>query len=266
MKINLPMMSKSNVQEYIENIIQPSSHRIISLKISNAVMYDLAFSSMDPLSQYHRIQTLTFDDIDCESLSNILDQLSSLPFLSSLTISTAEPVKDINQFYHQIFRLSALKYCKLSLNEYNSQNLLRASVNEYSPIEHLVITSSVHINIFDNLLSYIPQLRRLSLLNLCASSNTVQVKSWHPMGCLTNFSCRFKSKNLHAFEEMLRNIGAHIQVLYLTFDYDLSANGIDAKKWEELIIYSLDCIGRVLRNKIVCGRVSGSKVRGHIII
>ncbi|CAF4843958.1 unnamed protein product [Rotaria sp. Silwood2] len=45
-----------------------------------------------------------------------------------------------NEIYQRIFRLPALKYCKISLKEYSDYYSLPISTNVTSPIEHLVVT------------------------------------------------------------------------------------------------------------------------------
>ncbi|CAF2153987.1 unnamed protein product [Rotaria magnacalcarata] len=56
-----------------------------------------------------------------------------------------------------------LKYCKISFNNYLlTESPLNISIDEYSPIEHLIINNEFDIDKLAVLLSYIPQLRRLS--------------------------------------------------------------------------------------------------------
>jgi len=46
--------------------------------------------------------------------------------------------------YRQIFRLPVLKYCKVSFGlSYNPDQLLSIANKESSPIEHLIITTTV---------------------------------------------------------------------------------------------------------------------------
>jgi hypothetical protein len=164
MKINLSPMSKSTLQRYCQDILLHNQHRIYLLRLSNLFMYDdRAFSLFRITSNFCRLETVIFDNIESDYLDHFLHQLTSLSSLSSLTITTADNVEDKIHIYREIFRLPALKYCKLSLGERIGSNLLSFATNEYSPIEHFIIENGIHIDQLDSLLSYVPRLRRLSL-------------------------------------------------------------------------------------------------------
>jgi hypothetical protein len=124
-----------------------------------------------------------------------------------------------------------------------SYDVLRVSNNEYSPIEHLTIVSTVDVNEVDTLLSYVPQLRSLSLLDLKEDQwnrNTTSVIRLRSMNYLTHLYCQFESSMFTQFKEILLNISIHIQVLCVTVnDSYWESNHINATQWEELIVYHL---------------------------
>lgn len=75
-----------------------------------------------------------------------------------------------NAIYTQLFRLPALKHCKLSLKLWSRNQPFPIATNEYSPIEHIVIIHKIYLNELGSLLSYIPQLRRFDAHSLETSS------------------------------------------------------------------------------------------------
>ena len=89
-------------------------------------------------------------------------QSTSLTNLHSLIIIPCDTIDDQLKFYQSIFRLSVLKYCKLSFQ--SAQNFLPISIstNELSSIEHLIIDHYSNIDEFTAVLSYLPHLHRLS--------------------------------------------------------------------------------------------------------
>ncbi|CAF3643583.1 unnamed protein product [Rotaria sordida] len=167
-KINLSSISKSALQRYYKDIIIRNRHRINLLRLSNLFIYDhSAFLLFHKILKFRRLETLILDNIESYCLENLLYQLTSSPFLSSLIItSVIDNVINKNTIYRQIFRLPALKYCKLSLKGSVHPDPLPVATNEYSPVEHLIINNTVRCEQLNSLISYVPQLRRLSFYSL----------------------------------------------------------------------------------------------------
>ena len=228
-------MSKSEFKHYNEDIIKTLTHRITSLAVANACMYDYVLSSMPKLSDFRQLQTLLFHHIESKYLENLLDQLPSLPRLSSLTICSDEDVKNKNLIFRRVFSLPALKYCKLSFYTWTAAIPLEVCENEYSPIEHLVIAKSVRYDLLDKLLSYVPQLRRLSIESLTAPWYGQEKVPRISLNCLTHFSLKCDL----SFDFLTKLIGdcfRTIQVLHLTLENSsTTTNYIDAYRWEQLI-------------------------------
>jgi hypothetical protein len=190
-------------------------------------------SAVSPL-----LETLILNDIQSTDLENLLIDLISLPCLSSLVISTIDEGTITSNLYHQIFRLPMLKYCNISFNDHLSVELpLNISVNTYSPIEHLIINNDFNMNELTALLSYIPQLRRLSLRNLWQSS-TEQITSWSiKLNHLTHVSLNMDNISFNQFETLTKDLFFHLQVLYITVKNDKTY--FDADRWERLILSSM---------------------------
>ena len=110
-------MSKSAFERYNQDIIKTVTHRITSLSFSDVFMQNYVLSSILKLSEFQQLQSLILNDIQSEYLEYLLNQLRNFSLLSSLVISVIDKVKNKSFIYRQIFRLPALKYCKLSLPE-----------------------------------------------------------------------------------------------------------------------------------------------------
>jgi hypothetical protein len=115
------------------------------------------------LSKLIRLENLSLHNIESKYLEEIFIHLISLPYLYSLNIKCTNHVQNKNLLCQQIFLLPVLKYCKLSLIRNTECNLLPIAINKFSPIEYLAIISKLYIDELPNILSYIPQIRRLSI-------------------------------------------------------------------------------------------------------
>ncbi len=223
-------ISKSNFQDYFKYIIVPNMHRIRSLRLS------FLFSmNMRNVSKFTRLETLVLDDFESSYL-NDLHYLNTLPRLFSLVIFNDDYVYDQDEVYHQIFHLSALKYCKISLGEKErpvSNSLSFATKNAYSPIEHLVIDNIIHIDLLYAILSYVPQLHRLSIDTLFNSNEKRNDTSPHVFNHFTHIFIRFCRLTFDNFELLARNIFKNLVVLRISTYND--ATYLDADQWQHLI-------------------------------
>ncbi|CAF3413636.1 unnamed protein product, partial [Rotaria sp. Silwood2] len=235
-RINISSISKSTLQRYYADIITSNKHRINLLNLSNLFMYDdRVFPLFHPMSKFHRLETLMLNNIESDCLKNILNQLTSLSFLSSLTISIIDEIRDANPIYYQVFHLPALKYCKLSLKKcFTNEPLLIATV-KYSPIEYLILDNNIYVHQLNSFLSYVPHLRRLSFHSLCHSC-TDQRKIWkNHLIHLTHLSLEMVSIEFDQFEQLVINLLPSVEVLRISGD----AKYIDANRWKQLILSHL---------------------------
>ena len=108
-------MSKIALYGYYKDIIIRNKHRINSLRVSNFFMYyDPAFPLFHRISTFHQLETLILEHTESYYLENLLHQLTSLPLLTSLIITSIfNRVKSTNNIYRQVFQLPASKYCNL---------------------------------------------------------------------------------------------------------------------------------------------------------
>ena len=96
------------------------------------------------------METLILENIHSNLLKTVLEEIVSLTHLSSLVIDPINGAEDANDLFPQIFRLSVLKYCKVSFeNHYrHSHGLLPFATDKYSSIEQLGINHTISVHVF----------------------------------------------------------------------------------------------------------------------
>ena len=237
--IDAASMSKPAFLRYQKDFLDNNIHRIRSFRISNVFMYDVIFSSIGKLSRFARIETLILNNIAKECFEVLLDQFASLSFLSALVITLADELMDRNHIYRRIFRLPALKYCKLSLIEYYKDDKpLPICTDEYScSIEHLVITNVIYYRQIDGLLSYLPHLRCLSL-HLPSYGLDERIEVCHfALNSLTHVSFQLDSMSFNHFAQQIIDLRIHnLRVVYLTSNDVTSRDLCNADQWQKLIL------------------------------
>ena len=240
-KINLSSVSKAIWKQYNADIIENNMHRITTFRIPDVFIYDCVLSSLEKLLTFNRIQCLILNHIEPKCLENLLHQLISLSQLSSLTITTSEYVRNRNDISRAIFSLRALKYCKLSLPAKNVHDPLPICVHEYSPIEHLIIKDPTYLHQLDSLLSYVPRLRRTSLV-LYRNETLIRSALKFIFACkqLTHLSLELSSNiDFFLIEKIVRELFPAIEVLHLTLSWYFDQHYANADNWKQLIILQL---------------------------
>ncbi|CAF1104557.1 unnamed protein product [Rotaria sp. Silwood1] len=178
-RISLSFISKSKFECYNTNIIIPFQYRITLLHLLNPLIIERLFSPISILLNFIRLENLHLGNIESKYFEELLIHLISLPFLYSLIVNCTDNVQNKNVFYHQIFRLPVLKYCKLSLTGNSQSNSLSMATIEFSPIEYFII-NQLYVDELYAFLSYIPQIRRLSIRNLYKSSKK-SIREFYPI-------------------------------------------------------------------------------------
>ncbi|CAF1083596.1 unnamed protein product [Rotaria sordida] len=233
--IDMSSMSKLDFQSYYKQIIIPNIHRIKFLHLSNPFSIDIFLTHNCIVSKLIRLETLILYDIQSKDLENLLTCLISLPYLTSLVMSNIDEGRVTKNLYHEIFHLPMLKYCKISFNNYLlMESSLHISINECSPIEHLIINNDFNIHELSALLSYTPQLRRLSLSNLWQCSNEQIISCPIKLNHLTHVSLNMNNITFDQFEILIKHLFFQLQVLYITITDDKTY--LDANRWERLIL------------------------------
>jgi len=242
-KINISTRSKWSFHRFYNHIVKHNLHRVQTMAISNVCLYDDVFSTVSNLSKITGLQTLVLEQIESKMLMNLLEQLRSSTSISSISISVIEPLAHKTEIYLQLFRLSTLKFCKLSLgNYYLNQNLSLpfATIHEQCSIEHFILMDRIFTHEIDNLLSYLPQLSRLSL-RLRQNSQNERKQSDHVLRHLTHLSIDAESIEFDGFTQMMIDLFLNIQVLNFTQSNCTNSTNefFKATKWKQLIVSHL---------------------------
>jgi hypothetical protein len=235
-KINVSSVSKSAFSRYCKDIIIPHADRIQSFRISNPFASDMNLS----LTTMIRLETLVINNIQSYYIEQIVNQLSTLPVLTSLTITSLENIQNQNKIYEKIFRLSQLKYCQLSIPTLRTLTSLSITRNKLSDIEHLVINNKVSLYQLPSLFSYVPKLRRLSLGHLSGRrSNGIHSRSI-ALHHLSRISLTLDAVSFNEFEQLIKAFFQRIEVLHINNNRNLyfwinEDDYLNANRWEQLI-------------------------------
>ncbi len=255
--IDLSLKSKRDFQFYYKNILIPYQHRIKSVHLSNPLIIERIFSTLGTPLAFTRLEKLTLHNIISILLEQILTHFISASCLFSLDITCIDIVQDGKNLYRQIFRLPQLKYCKLLCEHYISYGSIPVATNEYSPIEYLVIKHQLQFHEVNDLLSYVPQLRRLSLNCISDSSYTKTVSSSIVLNHLTHLSLDIYGFLFEQFECIMKNLFHLGQVLHIRILERNDGTYYDANRWKQLILTSLPYL-RIFNISISISHVRGS--------
>ncbi len=109
------------------------------------------------------------------------------------------------------------------------------SNNGYSSIEHLIINNYIYLHEFDSLVSYVPQLRRLSF-HLLEDPWMKRTKMCpFVLNHLTYISFKSNSIKFDQLGQLIIDLFPNVQVLHLTLTYNIDPSCINANKWKQLI-------------------------------
>ncbi|CAF4070708.1 unnamed protein product [Adineta steineri] len=233
--VNIFNISKLSFEQHYEQFFKYNTHRIHSLYISNPIVIDLIFASIKNDILLTRLRILCLKNIDLNDCKDFFDYLVLLPQLSTLIIYSYKKDCDRIIIYDKLFRLPALKYCKLSLNDSSNfpWEVFSTAYDTVSPIEHLIIDCNVYFNELLHILPYVPHLRRLSIKSLTSSYGQVPHKFSFTLNNLTHVSIELHLINFDQFQPFMTNLFKNLQVLYISTSMDNEY--INAQRWEDLI-------------------------------
>lgn len=235
-------------------------HTIKLFHLSNPLIFDYMFSSFFIFGKLTRLENVSLHNIKPKHLEDIVTYLRVLPHLSSLTINCSSTIKRINFVLKQVFLLRALKHCKLSFEQTDEASPLPVATTICSPIEYFTIIGQVYVDEVNAILSYIPQVRRLSISNIRKSSKNPSTRQILPIqsNYLTHLYLNMKDTAFDEFELIIKSIMCHkIQVLYISTTNDPTY--ADANRWQELIISHLPYL-RIfdIKHKYYCATMAYS--------
>ncbi|CAF3670838.1 unnamed protein product [Rotaria sp. Silwood1] len=224
----------SNLNFRLEQLLHSSS---VLLKTSFHILKNDENMNMFKRFMFANRHQIFSIHIPSNALILVLSNLSSLPHLFSLTIETSNVEEKINDIFRLIFVLPKLKYYRIvSSAIHQSITIPMAMNNQFSPIEYLVIDHYCSLNELTSLLSYTPQLRRLTLHKIKSNndSNIIilssitldNLKSIYLDLCLTKF------KELEIF--MTIKIFPNLKSLCIVGSKDISF--LHACRWKQSIL------------------------------
>ena len=201
-------------------------------------------SLLPVMNHFNRLETLIINDVEPESVETILDSLFSLSVLSSLVIKSIGTKHVPWEIYQRIFRLPVLKYCRISMSIKRHPGLLLSSMNDVSSIEHLVIDNEISLNQLDSLLSFVPQLHRLSVNKLIDHYGNYNVlTNVFTLNYLINVSVHLIGIPFSDVEELVRKCFPQVQILHFsaigTFFYPFDTGYGNAPRWQQFISTSM---------------------------
>ncbi|CAF4329639.1 unnamed protein product, partial [Adineta steineri] len=135
------------------------------------------------------------------------------PVLSSSTIRSINKLVDKNNIYYKLFRLSKLKYCQISIDSLQCPKTLLVATKEFSTIEYLIINNEISTDQLIIILSYVPQLHRLSIGNLTESKHHRVEKDLINLNYLINVSLKLDGFPFNQFEILMINCFRQIRIL-----------------------------------------------------
>ena len=210
-------------------------HQMFCIHVNFVFKQSDFFSSFLFDSSFDRLESIFFKDIQSDTIIPVLNNLSTLPNLFSLTIETSDIKEIITDIYRLIFILPKLKYYRFSSSDYNlSITLPMVMNNQFSSIEYLVIDHYCSLNELVCLISYTPQLRRLTLNKTKTNDSNIEILSRIP---LINLKSIYLNLNFTKFNEMeifFTKILLNLKCLTIIGTKDI--NFIDAYRWEQLIL------------------------------
>ncbi|CAF4833839.1 unnamed protein product, partial [Rotaria sp. Silwood2] len=123
--------------------------------------------------------------------------------------------------------------CKVTMKKIVESEPLSIAINKYSSIEHLVINNGCYLHELISLLSYVPQLRRISLFDLYGTFIKQRESHSIVFNYLTHISINKTNMTFDELELLIRNHFPQIQSLYFSKSFDNEF--LNANRWERFI-------------------------------
>lgn len=228
-KLNFSSILQSTYEKYSNDIVFPYRHRIHSINLMNPFIFDQLSFSLFP-----RLQILILENMSSEKVEKIFDEC---PNLSLLLIQLMDVLKNANTLYEKILRLPLLQYCKISREKQLFILPLQMFSPQLSALKQLVINHQYGMNDLVILLSYLPELHRLSCTNLIGFN--FEYINIQPiiLNNLRNLSFKVENLTFDKLELFFMNVTHQVEVFYFSADYQIDY--FNAPRWENLILLKL---------------------------
>jgi hypothetical protein len=219
-------------KRYCKQVILPNKYRIISLNLYDQTLINLFCTLCNIDLSFNRLESLVLNGIKLDQLLPLLIDSMDLPRLVSLNIRLIGDYEDLDHIYQLIFKLPSLKYMKFSLVIDKRIDLLPIATHDrISTIEHLNINHGCTLDELNDILSYTPQLHRLTCKRLSDSESTFTSKLFN----LTYISINNCDFNFDEFEIFIKQICSKLQVMRFINQSNDTAY-LDADRWKRLIL------------------------------
>ncbi|CAF1500425.1 unnamed protein product [Adineta ricciae] len=204
-------MAKSRFEEY-HHVTLPNKHRINYPQLLNPFTVDIVFSPLRSIKEFVQLETLVFDNMNAKYFDSILRHLASFFKLQSLTINPVVHIQDSSLFVSSIISFTETKIFS---------------------IEYFTIKTRFHCPPSNNLLSYLPRLRYLSID--CLDGTDFTETEFYPIQwkTLKHVSLELEAVLFSRFEPMIKNFFYYIETLRFTSKYETTY--LDSEVWKELI-------------------------------
>ncbi|CAF1406959.1 unnamed protein product [Adineta ricciae] len=234
-KVDIASMSLATCEQFFEHIVSQHAARVKSLRLSSPFMLDTYKFLFPLMTNFTQLESLSLTITDGEYVKQMLDQLFSLPSLSSLTITSTVYIS--NKIYPQLFRLPTLKSCRMLLKTYDHMTPNRTK--EFSSIEHLVVNQRISFEELDALVSYVPNVHHLSIHHLSIYQENRRARSSFTLNYLTKISLKMNDVKFSNFESIVVDYFRHVQILHLLAQserlYENGTDYLDTDRWKRLI-------------------------------
>jgi hypothetical protein len=234
--------SKEIFLDYYEQICLQNKNQILSINLWALEDMDEIISSITFDSSFNSLESLIFNTMEPDVLNSLLQKLSSLPRLFSLTIDAWSSQKHLGDVYRLLFNLPKLRYLKYNGLECDDSNvtisLPVAANKQMTAIEHLMIDHPCAVDELFAILSYTPHLRRLKFSNLTDRNVNINLIEPVMLPNLTHLSIQIYEISFDEFESFINKLNVKLKVLSLTTIVEDTVY-LDANRWEKLILNKL---------------------------
>ena len=236
LKLDFSSLSKRHFHLCRSRLFEPNISRLLSLRLSNPLSIDLFLSIYSFDECFLRLESLFFNQIDSTRLPKILTDLAFLPCLSSLSIQNHLELPDAGELYRLIFRLPLLTWCLLSPQGVSRRLSMSPAVDRFSSLEYLRVNRHFSLQELLVFLSYLPLLRRLSILSLTESLySSLDFSRGFPR--LTHLSVKFWRLPFEMLKDVSSKFFSDLQMFRLSTRAD--DHYLMADRWEDLIRRSM---------------------------
>ncbi|CAF3424699.1 unnamed protein product [Rotaria socialis] len=236
-KINLDnWLSKEILIDIYQQMITFNKHQIFSIHSSTSLSMNRFCSSLSFDSSFNRLESLVLCESQPDIFISLLNTLSSLPCLYSLTLKMFKSSTNLADVYGITLKLPMLKYHNVLTNP--SDLIVTLPVNtdqqRFSSITHLVIENHCSFNDVLRIISYTPELYRLDYTNTNSIDRNIEINLPIKLSNLKYLFVRVYGTKFDIVEMFLSKISTKLKVLSFTTRHE-DITYLDANRWKEII-------------------------------